>query len=149
MTFHSMKPYYKNVLDGDIMPLINRHITFPNLVLSCALNDGRIDVASNLLDLGYKSEFFPAWKNVWISNSSSIIGITPKCIESPTDKLTKFKTCKFLIDRDIYSVDKLIPLYLKDDWLAFLGESPCCDMAYSFISLILLFSIFIAIFRYV
>ena len=122
MTFHSMSPYYKNVLDGDMSPLINRHVTFPNLVLTCALNDGRIDVASNLLDLGYKCDFFPAWKNVWISNSSSTLGMTPNCIETNENKLTKFKTCKFLIDRELYSVDQLIPRYLNDDWLAFLGD---------------------------
>jgi hypothetical protein len=154
MPFQSITIFYKNVLEDDITPLLERHEKFPDLVLTCALNEGRFDVAGKLLDLGFKAEYYPAWLNIWTSDSSAAIGSSQRCIETTENKLKKFKTCKFLIDRGIYTVDVLIPAYLKHDWAEFIEDDEqlcitgCCDgrvIVCAFTWLILLLSIIFAI----
>jgi hypothetical protein len=154
MPFQSITIFYKNVLEDDITPLLERHEKFPDLVLTCALNEGRFDVAGKLLDLGFRTEYCPAWLNVWTSDASTVIGYSQRCIETKADKLKKFKTCKFLIDRGIYTVNTLIPTYLKHDWSEFIEDDEqlcstgCCDgriIVYAFTWLILLMSFILAI----
>lgn len=129
-TFHSMKPYYDSVLEGNLEFLLERHSAFPEIVLRCAIDDYNYSVVDKLLKAGYKPKFGLDFKSVFQADERKKFGFKTVSIEPEADVIRKFEMIQFLVDRKALSDDvEAVPHFLKERFEAWQkeknGES-CC-----------------------
>lgn len=116
----SIKKYYDDVLRGDYTKLYQRHEKFPEIVMTCAIDDDRYDVIEELLKHNVAVEWKPLFKFKWIRDKNSLLGITPENLETPEELVRKFKMVDFLISKGILD-DSVIPKYVIGDWREYKG----------------------------
>jgi hypothetical protein len=105
------------VLHGDLKPLLERHQTFPEIVLRCAIDDFNYAVVELLLKQGYKPKFAIDFKSVFQSDDSKKFGFKTVCIEPSTVIEKKFEMIEFLIERNAINEADAIPHFLKERYL--------------------------------
>lgn len=117
----SINKYYEDVLRGDYTKLYERHEKFPEIVMTCAIEDYRYDVIGELLKHNVPVATFPLFKFKWVRDTTKILGISPENLETPEDLEKKFKMADFLITNGVIDEKKVIPAHLIPDWREFKG----------------------------
>ena len=116
----SINKYYENVLSYDLTNLYERHEKFPEIVLTCAIDDNRYDVIEVLLKGNVPCKWNPLFKFKWVSDKTALLGISQENLESPEDLEKKFKMVDFLIGKGVLD-EKVIPKHLIGEWREFKG----------------------------
>ncbi|NBV29505.1 hypothetical protein EBS02_10945, partial [bacterium] len=110
----------EDVLRRDLTKLYERHEKFPEIVLTCAIDDNRYDVIEILLNQNVPCRWNPLFKFKWVNDKTALLGISQENLESAEDLEKKFKMVDFLIEKKVLD-EKVIPKHLIGEWREFKG----------------------------
>lgn len=117
---NAINPYYEDVLQNDYTKMYQRHPQFPEIVMTCAIDDYRYDVIEALLRNKISVKYKPHFKFEWVQDKTALLGISPKNLETEEELERKFKMIDFLQTKGVMGED-VIPKHMIAEWREFKG----------------------------